>query len=48
VQNDGTIATQDRMKFTLSCDHRVIDGMTGANFISTLVDYIETPALMIP
>jgi pyruvate dehydrogenase E2 component (dihydrolipoamide acetyltransferase) len=32
---------------TLSCDHRVIDGATGADFLRTLVAYLEEPMLMV-
>jgi pyruvate dehydrogenase E2 component (dihydrolipoamide acetyltransferase) len=35
------------MKVTLSCDHRVIDGATGAQFLQTLKNYLEEPMLMI-
>ena len=34
---------QQRMYLTLSCDHRVIDGATGAKFLATLVEDIEFP-----
>ena len=35
------------MKVTLSCDHRVIDGATGAKFLQTLKQYLENPVAML-
>lgn len=46
VNEQGQIIAQHRMTLTLSCDHRVIDGMVGAKFMETLVSYLETPLLM--
>jgi pyruvate dehydrogenase E2 component (dihydrolipoamide acetyltransferase) len=46
VNEQGQIIAQHRMTLTLSCDHRVIDGMVGAKFMETLVAYLETPLLM--
>ena len=31
------------MKLTLACDHRTVDGVTGAQFLQTLREYIEQP-----
>ena len=31
------------MKLTLACDHRVVDGATGAKFLQTLSEFIENP-----
>lgn len=36
-----------RMTLTLSCDHRVIDGAMGAQFMQTLASYLDNPALML-
>lgn len=44
VINDQ-IVIRPMMSMTLSCDHRVIDGATGADFMKTLKSYIEDPAL---
>ncbi|HBY19037.1 MAG TPA: hypothetical protein DEH00_07695, partial [Candidatus Marinimicrobia bacterium] len=44
VINDD-IVIRPMMAMTLSCDHRVIDGATGADFMKTLKAYIEDPAL---
>jgi len=43
---DEIVAGQ-RMSITLSCDHRVIDGAIGAEFMATLRKLIENPALML-
>ena len=40
---DRQIVIRDRMKITMSCDHRVIDGALGAEFLKTLRQYIEAP-----
>ena len=37
------IVVRDRMKVTMSCDHRVVDGAAGAEFLRTLRHYIEQP-----
>lgn len=47
VDENRQIVIQDRMKMTLSCDHRVVDGMTGAKFLETLVDFLENPLAML-
>jgi pyruvate dehydrogenase E2 component (dihydrolipoamide acetyltransferase) len=35
------------MRVTMSCDHRVIDGATGAKFLATLRRLIENPLLLV-
>lgn len=40
---DGEIQIGHRMKVTMSCDHRVVDGATGAKFLQTLVGILENP-----
>jgi pyruvate dehydrogenase E2 component (dihydrolipoamide acetyltransferase) len=47
VDEKGDMAVRQRMRVTLSCDHRVIDGATGAQFLQTLKSYLEDPMLMI-
>lgn len=42
----GGITTSAQITATLSCDHRVIDGKVGADFLDTLAQYIENPTLM--
>jgi pyruvate dehydrogenase E2 component (dihydrolipoamide acetyltransferase) len=46
VAEDGEMVIRPRMRMTLSCDHRVVDGATGAEFLRTLVSYLEEPMLM--
>ena len=47
VVKDGQIAVGHTMKLTLACDHRTVDGATGAQFLQTLKTYIENPVLML-
>ncbi|MGQ0815156.1 MAG: 2-oxo acid dehydrogenase subunit E2, partial [Gemmatimonadota bacterium] len=44
---NGEMVVQPRMRVTMSCDHRVIDGATGAKFLQTLRQYLEEPAMML-
>ena len=41
---DGKIRPESFMNLTVSCDHRIIDGVTGAKFLRELVEFIENPA----
>ncbi len=43
---DGALSVGWRMKVTMTCDHRVIDGALGASFLQALRRYIENPALL--
>ena len=47
VVENGEIVIRQRMRMTMSCDHRVIDGATGARFLQTLKDFIEEPMMML-
>lgn len=47
VVKDGQIVVGNRMKVTMSCDHRVVDGATGAQFLETFKKYIENPIVML-
>ncbi|MFN4032455.1 MAG: dihydrolipoamide acetyltransferase family protein [Fimbriimonadales bacterium] len=47
VGDDGAITPRQRMKITMSCDHRVIDGAVGAQFLQTLKQVLENPLLML-
>ncbi|MFT0753088.1 dihydrolipoamide acetyltransferase family protein [Synechococcus sp. RC10A2] len=47
VQEDGTVAARHRMKVTLSCDHRVLDGAVGAQFLQTLKQVLENSLWML-
>jgi pyruvate dehydrogenase E2 component (dihydrolipoyllysine-residue acetyltransferase) len=44
---DGQLAPGRRMRITMSCDHRVIDGATGAAFLRTLKQMLENPLAML-
>ena len=46
VVQDGALAVGWRMSVTLTCDHRVVDGALGADFLSALARYIEEPRLL--
>jgi pyruvate dehydrogenase E2 component (dihydrolipoamide acetyltransferase) len=41
------VVVEPRMKMTMSCDHRVVDGAMGAEFLKTLVRYLEDPLMML-
>jgi len=43
VVEEGEVVPGKRMKVTLSCDHRVVDGATGAQFLGTVRSYLEEP-----
>lgn len=47
VGPEGEIKALPKMKMTLSCDHRVVDGAMGASFLQTLVRYLENPLKML-
>ncbi len=42
----GAVVAQWRMKVTMTCDHRVIDGALGARFLQALRQYVENPGLL--
>jgi pyruvate dehydrogenase E2 component (dihydrolipoamide acetyltransferase) len=44
---DGELAVRRRMRLTMSCDHRVIDGAMGAAFLQTLRVNLENPLAMV-
>jgi pyruvate dehydrogenase E2 component (dihydrolipoamide acetyltransferase) len=46
VVENGALGIGWRMKVTLTCDHRVIDGALGAEFLQAVRRYIEFPALL--
>jgi len=47
VVKNGAIVVGNTMNVTLSCDHRVVDGATGAAFLNTFKGMLEEPALML-
>jgi len=44
---DGAVEVRQRMRVTMSCDHRAIDGATGAKFLQTLRRLIENPLALV-
>jgi pyruvate dehydrogenase E2 component (dihydrolipoamide acetyltransferase) len=44
---EGQVVIKNIMKLTLSCDHRVVDGAVGAEFLQTLKGYLENPIGML-
>lgn len=46
VVKNGELSIGQRMKLTLSCDHRVVDGAVGAQLLSALRTYLEKPTLL--
>jgi pyruvate dehydrogenase E2 component (dihydrolipoamide acetyltransferase) len=47
VAHEGQITLRRRMRLTMSCDHRVIDGATGAQFLKTLKAMLENPLALV-
>ena len=47
VVKNGQIVVGNTMKVTLACDHRTVDGATGAQFLQTLKQFVENPVTML-
>ncbi|MDG2193748.1 MAG: dihydrolipoamide acetyltransferase family protein [Polaribacter sp.] len=47
VVKDGQIVVGNTMKVTLACDHRTVDGASGAQFLQTLRTFLENPVTML-
>jgi pyruvate dehydrogenase E2 component (dihydrolipoamide acetyltransferase) len=47
VAHEGAMSIRRRMRLTMSCDHRVIDGATGARFLKTLKGMLENPLALV-
>jgi len=47
VVKDGQIVVGNRMKVTLSCDHRVVDGATGSEFLNSFKTFLQNPVTML-
>ena len=46
VNEDGNLAVGTRMKVTMTCDHRAIDGATGSEFLLDVKKLLENPLLL--
>lgn len=46
VVKDGQVVPGNVMRVTLSCDHRVVDGVKGSEFLNTFKSYMENPMMM--
>jgi pyruvate dehydrogenase E2 component (dihydrolipoamide acetyltransferase) len=42
---DGQVVVRERMELTLTCDHRAVDGATGAEFLRDVKTFLEEPGL---
>ena len=47
IVKEGQIVVGNTMKLTLACDHRTVDGVTGALFLQTIKEFIEKPVTML-
>ncbi|MBK7925058.1 MAG: 2-oxo acid dehydrogenase subunit E2 [Gemmatimonadetes bacterium] len=47
VVHGGAVVPRKRMRVTMSCDHRVIDGATGATFLKTFKHMLENPLALV-
>lgn len=47
VLRNGQLTNSSMMKVTLSCDHRAVDGVTGAKFLQTLKGLLENPVILL-
>jgi len=47
IVENGEMRSGHVMKVTLSCDHRAVDGVTGANFLKTFADLLEEPVRLL-
>ena len=47
VVKNGQVVPGNIMKVTLSCDHRVVDGASGSEFLNTFKSYLENPVMML-
>jgi pyruvate dehydrogenase E2 component (dihydrolipoamide acetyltransferase) len=44
---DGDLSLRTRVRITMSCDHRAVDGATGARFMQSLRRLIENPLMLV-
>ncbi|HEY1403649.1 MAG TPA: dihydrolipoamide acetyltransferase family protein, partial [Pyrinomonadaceae bacterium] len=46
VVRDGQVVVRQLMRVTMSCDHRIVDGATGAKFLQTFKKMLENPLML--
>jgi pyruvate dehydrogenase E2 component (dihydrolipoamide acetyltransferase) len=47
IVKNGNLVVGNVMKVTLACDHRIVDGATGAAYLQTFKEMLETPMFMV-
>ncbi|MGD0090647.1 MAG: 2-oxo acid dehydrogenase subunit E2, partial [Planctomycetota bacterium] len=47
VVKDGNVRAGRVMNLTLSCDHRIVDGLLGAKFLARMKELLENPAKLV-
>ena len=47
VVKNNQVVIGNTMKVTLSCDHRVVDGVVGSSFLQTFKNYLENPVVFL-
>ena len=47
VVREGEIVVRQLMRVTMSCDHRIVDGATGAKFLQTFKQILENPMMLL-
>jgi pyruvate dehydrogenase E2 component (dihydrolipoamide acetyltransferase) len=47
VAHAGQVVVRRRLRVTLSCDHRIVDGATGALFLKTFKQMLENPLALV-
>ena len=47
VVEDGEAVVRKRVRITMSCDHRIIDGAVGARYLTTLRRLVENPLMLV-
>ena len=47
VAEGGEVRVRRRMRVTMSCDHRVVDGAIGSAYLATFLEMLENPLAMI-
>ena len=46
VVREGQVVVRQLMRVTMSCDHRIVDGATGAKFLQTFKQMLENPLML--